>query len=32
MVSGRNVLQLSIDGNLPNRTATDSDRLVFQVP
>lgn len=29
---GRNVLQLSIDGNLPNRVATDSDRLVFEVP
>lgn len=30
--SGRNVLQLSVDGNLPNRVATDSDRLVFEVP
>jgi hypothetical protein len=30
--SGRNVLQLSIDGNLPNRVATDSDRLVLSVP
>lgn len=30
--SGRNVLQLSIQGNLPNRIATDSDRLVFLVP
>lgn len=29
---GRNVLQLSVDGNLPNRVATDSDRLVFTVP
>jgi hypothetical protein len=29
---GRNVLQLSVDGNLPNRVATDSDRLVFDVP
>jgi hypothetical protein len=32
MVSGRNVLDLSIQGNLPSRTATDSDRLVFLVP
>lgn len=32
LVSGRNVLQLSIQGNLPSRVATDSDRLVFQVP
>lgn len=30
--SGRNVLELSIAGNLPNRVATDSDRLVFNVP
>lgn len=29
---GSNVLKLSIDGNLPNRIATDSDRLVFKVP
>lgn len=29
---GRNTLQLSIDGNLSNRAATDTDRLVFQVP
>ncbi|HEV2863309.1 MAG TPA: C39 family peptidase [Pyrinomonadaceae bacterium] len=29
---GRNVLQLSIDGNLPSRVAADSDRLVFDVP
>ena len=28
---GRNVLSLSIDGNLPNRVATDTDRLVFNV-
>lgn len=28
---GRNVLVLSIDGNLPNRVATDTDRLVFDV-
>ncbi len=28
---GRNVLLLSIDGNLPNRVATDTDRLVFNV-
>jgi hypothetical protein len=28
---GRNVLLLSIDGNLPSRTATDTDRLVFSV-
>jgi hypothetical protein len=28
---GRNVLLLSIDGNLPNRVATDNDRLVFNV-
>jgi len=31
-VSGRDVLVLSIDGNLPSRTATDTDRLVFDVP
>lgn len=30
--SGRNVLLLSINGNLPSRVATDTDRLVFQVP
>lgn len=30
--SGRNVLLLSIDGNLPSRVATDTDRLVFLVP
>jgi hypothetical protein len=29
--SGRNVLTLQIDGNLPNRVATDTDRLVFDV-
>ena len=29
---GRNVLQLSVDGGLPNRAATDTDRLVFNVP
>ena len=29
---GRNVLKLSVDGQLPNRVATDSDRLVFIVP
>ncbi|NMB99504.1 MAG: hypothetical protein GYA35_04395 [Thermoanaerobaculaceae bacterium] len=29
--SGRNVLILSVDGNLPNRIATDTDRLVFIV-
>ena len=28
---GRNVLKLSIDGNLPNRVATDSDTLTFLV-
>jgi len=32
VVSGRNVLKLSIDGQLPTRVATDSDRLVLQVP
>ena len=32
LASGRNVLKVSIDGQLPNRVATDSDRLVFQVP
>jgi hypothetical protein len=32
MASGRNVLVLSIDGSLPTRTATDTDRLVFDVP
>ncbi|HXH40308.1 MAG TPA: hypothetical protein VNN08_16890, partial [Thermoanaerobaculia bacterium] len=30
--SGRNVLKLSTDGQLPSRVATDSDRLVLQVP
>ncbi len=30
--SGRNVLELSIQGNLPSRVATDTDRLVFLVP
>jgi hypothetical protein len=29
--AGRNVLQLSVDGQLPNRVATDSDRLIFDV-
>ncbi len=29
---GRNVLVLSVEGNLPNRVATDTDRLVFVVP
>lgn len=29
--SGRNVLVLSVDGNLPTRVATDTDRLVFKV-
>ncbi len=29
---GRNVLVLSVDGNLPTRVATDTDRLVFLVP
>jgi hypothetical protein len=32
LVSGRNVLKLSVDGQLPSRTATDTDRLVLQVP
>lgn len=32
VTSGRNVLDLSIQGALPNRTATDTDRLVIQVP
>jgi hypothetical protein len=32
VTSGRNVLDLSIQGTLPNRTATDTDRLVIQVP
>ena len=31
LVPGRNVLLLSTDGNLPNRVATDTDRLVFIV-
>jgi len=31
LVSGRNVLSLSTDGNLPSRVATDTDRLVFIV-
>lgn len=29
--AGRNLLDLQIDGNLPNRVATDTDRLVFDV-
>ncbi|MBF0319281.1 MAG: C39 family peptidase [Nitrospirae bacterium] len=29
---GRNTLVLSVDGTLPGRTATDTDRLVFIVP
>lgn len=32
VVSGRNVIELKIDGTLPNRVATDTDRLVIQVP
>lgn len=32
LVSGSNVVKLSIDGNLPTRVATDSDRLVLAVP
>lgn len=32
LVRGSNVLQLTIDGNLPGRVAADSDRLTFQVP
>src|SRR5262245_13592795 len=32
LAPGRNVLKLSIDGQLPSRVATDSDRLVLQVP
>jgi hypothetical protein len=32
VVSGSNVIKLSIDGNLATRVATDSDRLVFDVP
>lgn len=31
LIGGSNVLKLSISGNLPNRTATDTDRLVFDV-
>jgi len=31
LTSGRNVLQLSVSGNLPSRVATDSDRLIFMV-
>jgi hypothetical protein len=31
LVGGSNVLKLSIDGNLPSRVATDTDRLVFDV-
>lgn len=30
--SGRNVIELSIDGALPSRTARDTDRLVIEVP
>lgn len=32
VVSGSNVIKLSIDGNLGTRVATDTDRLVFDVP
>jgi Peptidase_C39 like family len=32
VTSGRNVIELSIDGALPTRTARDTDRLVIQVP
>jgi hypothetical protein len=32
MQRGRNVLDISVDGHLPNRIATDRDRLVFLVP
>ena len=32
LVPGRNVLLLSVNGNLPTRIATDTDRLVFKVP
>lgn len=32
LVGGTNVLRLSIDGDLPNRIATDTDRLTFVVP
>jgi len=32
LAPGRNVLKLSADGQLPTRVATDSDRLVLQVP
>ncbi|HEX9406613.1 MAG TPA: hypothetical protein VF975_04800, partial [Thermoanaerobaculia bacterium] len=32
LASGRNVLKLSVDGQLPTRVATDTDRLVLQVP
>ena len=32
LVSGLNVLKLLIEGNLPKRTARDTDRLVFIVP
>jgi hypothetical protein len=29
---GRNVLALSVEGNLPNQVAADTDRLVFIIP
>lgn len=32
LASGKSVLQLSVNGNLPSRVATDSDRLIFNVP
>jgi hypothetical protein len=32
LAPGRNVLKLSVDGQLPTRVATDTDRLVLQVP
>lgn len=31
LTSGRNVLQLSVSGNLPSRVATDNDRLILNV-
>lgn len=32
LAPGRNVLRLSVDGNVGSRTVTDTDRLVFVVP
>lgn len=32
VTSGTHTLKLAVDGQLPTRTATDTDRLIFIVP